>query len=191
MGTRVKTMLTDEKSAYLTITRPEFLTNGSDSDFRKFIYGLLISSLHMEKLRDQIGDLIGVNGIQYHILAVISENRTSDTISVGEVAKILQAGSTYITMETGKLAKLGLIKKETNHRDRRSILLSLSKKGQAVLDSVAGSRQEINDAIFDGFSKNDFETFQVLIKKMVSTTSQAISVAKKIKAERDIRFDAA
>ena len=191
MGTRVKTMLTDEKSAYLTITRPEFLTNGSDSDFRKFIYGLLISSLHMEKLRDQIGDLIGVNGIQYHILAVISENRTSDTISVGEVAKILQAGSTYITMETGKLAKLGLIKKETNHRDRRSILLSLSKKGQEVLNSVAGSRQEINDAIFDGFSKNDFETFQVLIKKMVSTTSQAISVAKKIKAERDIKVDAA
>ena len=191
MGTRVKTMLTDEKSTYLTITRPEFLTNGSDSDFRKFIYGLLISSLHMEKLRDQIGDLIGVNGIQYHILAVISENRTSDTISVGEVAKILQAGSTYITMETGKLAKLGLIKKETNHRDRRSILLSLSKKGQEVLNSVAGSRQEINDAIFDGFSKNDFETFQVLIKKMVSTTSQAISVAKKIQAEKDIRFDAA
>ena len=191
MEARVKTMLTDEKSAHLTITRPEFLTNGSDADFRKFIYGLLISSLHMEKLRDQIGDLIGVNGIQYHILAVVSENRTSDTISVGEVAKILQAGSTYITMETGKLAKLGLIKKETNHRDRRSILLSLSKKGQAVLDSVAGSRQEINNAIFDGFSKNDFETFQVLIKKMVSTTSQAISVAKKIKAERDIRFDAA
>ena len=84
-----------------------------------------------------------------------------------------------------------MIKKETNHRDRRSILLSLSKKGQAVLDSVAGSRQEINNAIFDGFSKNDFETFQVLIKKMVSTTSQAISVAKKIKAERDISFDAA
>jgi len=175
----------------LTITRPEFLTDGSDADFRSFIYGLLISSLHMGKLRDQIGDLIGVNGIQYHILAVISEKAPRGSITVGEVAKILRAGSTHITMETGKLFKQGLIEKKPNQLDRRSILLSLSDKGRTVLGSVAKSRQEINNTIFGGFSKKDFEYFQVLIKKMVSTTSQAISVAEKIKAETKIRSDVA
>ena len=105
-------MISGNKNADLTITRPEFLVDGSDTDFRSFIYGLLISSLHMKKLRDQIGDLIGVNGIQYHILAVISEKASKGPVTVGDVAKTLQAGSTHITMETGKLFKQGLIEKK-------------------------------------------------------------------------------
>ena len=181
----------NNKSSNLTITRPEFLVNGSDADFRSFIYNLLISSLQMEKLRDQIGDLIGVNGIQYHILAVISEKMPKGTVTVGDVAKTLQAGSTHITMEAGKLFKLGLIEKRLNPEDRRSILLSLSDKGRTILSSVMLSRQEINDTIFAGYSKQDFEIFQILIKKMVSTTSQAISVAEKIKAEQNMSVHAA
>jgi len=139
----------------------------------------------MEKLRDQIGDLMGVNGIQYHILAVISEKA-----SKGPVAKTLQAGSTHITMETGKLFKQGLIEKKPNPEDRRSVLLSLSTKGRRVLSSVVLSRQEINNTIFAGYSKQDFENFQILIKKMIGTTSQAISVAEKIKAEQNMQSHA-
>lgn len=184
-------MIIEDKSADLTITRPEFLVNGSDADFRSFIYCLLISSLHMEKLRDQIGDLIGVNGIQYHILAVISEKAPKGPVTVGDVAKTLQAGSTHITMETGKLFKQGLIEKNPNPEDRRSILLSLSDKGTALLASVMLSRQEINDTIFSGYSKKDFESFQILIKKMVGTTSRAITVAEKIKAEQIMQSHAA
>jgi len=184
-------MISGNKNADLTITRPEFLVDGSDTDFRSFIYGLLISSLHMEKLRDQIGDLIGVNGIQYHILAVISEKASKGPVTVGDVAKTLQAGSTHITMETGKLFKQGLIEKKPNPEDRRSILLYLSAKGRGVLSSVVLSRQEINNTIFAGYSKQDFENFQILIKKMVGTTSQAISVAEKIKAEQNMQSHAA
>ena len=184
-------MKLDNKTSDLTITRPEFLVNGSDADFRSFIYNLLISSLQMEKLRDQIGDLIDVNGIQYHILAVISEKMNKGTVTVGDVAKTLQAGSTHITMEASKLFKVGLIEKKLNPEDRRSILLSLSEKGKARLSSVMLSRQEINNTIFAGYSKQDFETFRVLIEKMVSTTSQAISVAEKIKAEQNISVHAA
>jgi hypothetical protein len=53
------------------------------------------------------------------------------------------------------------------------------------------SRQEINNTIFAGYSKQDFENFQILIKKMVGTTSQAISVAEKIKAEQNMQSHAA
>lgn len=180
-------MISDGQWSELTITRPEFLVGGSDADFRTFIYGLLISSVQMEKLRDQIGDLIGVNGIQYHILTVISEKAPVGLVTVGDVAKTLQAGSTHITMEVGKLVKHGLIDKTTNPEDRRSILLSLSKRGLVTLDSVTASRQEINNTIFDGYSREDFKNFQKLISKMVGTTSRAISVADKIKAEQNAR----
>jgi hypothetical protein len=54
-----------------------------------------------------------------------------------------------------------------------------------TLDSVTASRQEINNTIFDGYSREDFKSFQKLISKMVGTTSRAISVADKIKAEQN------
>ena len=184
-------MVSGNQNTSLTITKPEFLVDGSDSEFRSFIYSLLISSLHMEKLRDQIGDLIGVNGIQYHILAVISEKTRDEPITVGNVARTLQAGSTHITMETSKLFKKGLIEKKPNPEDRRSILLSLTDKGLATLASVALSRQEINNTIFAGFSKQDFDNFKFLINKMVGTTSRAISVAEKIKVEQSMHDYAA
>jgi len=181
----------EDQNTQLTITRPEFLTNGSDAIFRGFIYSLLISSVQMEKLRDQIGDLIGLNGIQYHILTVISERADKGTVTVGDVARILQAGSSHVTMETGKLVKQDLIKKTANPEDRRSILLSLTSRGRKKISSLTSSRQEINNTIFEGYSKEEFESFRLLIKKMVGTTSRAISVANKIKAERGIQFDTA
>ena len=171
----------------LTITLPAFLLGGSDAEFRSFIYGLLISSVHMEKLREQIGGLIGLNGIQYHILTVISEQVDNGLVTVGDVAKILQAGNTHITMETGKLVKMGLIKKTANPTDRRSVLLSLTSLGDRRIKSLTLSRQEINNTIFEGYTEKEFESFRNLIRKMVGTTSKAIAVANKIKAERNIK----
>ena len=166
----------------LTITRPEFLVEGSDSGFRKFIYDLLISSVQMEKIREQIGGLIDLNGLQYHVLTVISERSALGPVTVGDVVRTLQAGATHITMETGRRA--GLVEKHPNPEDRRSVLLSLSKKGSTALASLTPARQEINDTIFDGFSKDDFENFQKLMLKMVGTTSNAMVVADKIKQEK-------
>ena len=175
----------------LTVTRPELLVGGSDSDFRSFIYDLLISSVQMEKLREQIGGFIDVNGLQYHVLTVISERSTRGPVTVGDVARTLHAGSTHITMETSKLVKRGLVEKTPNPEDRRSILLSLSSQGVAALASLTTMRQEINDTIFDGFSEAEFKIFQKLIKKMVGTTTRAITVADKIKAEQNSQNDAA
>ena len=143
-----------------------------------------VSSGCFERIREQIGGLIGVNGIQYHILTVIAERSALGPVTVGDVVRTLQAGSTHITMETGKLARAGLVEKTPNPEDRRSVLLSLSKKGADALVSLAPARQEINNTIFAGFSKEEFESFQNLMSKMVGTTSKAITVADKIKQER-------
>jgi len=179
----------EHPNCQLTITLPEFLVDGSDAEFRSFIYGLLISSVQMEKLRDEIGGLIGLNGIQYHILTVIAEQADKGPVTVGDVATILQAGNTHITMETGKLVKQGLITKTANPEDRRSILLTLSLKGHEKLSSLTLSRQQINNTIFEGYSREEFESFRILIRKMVDTTSSAISVATKIKVEQNIKHD--
>ena len=166
------------KDRQTTITRPEMLTRGSDEAFRAFIYGLLVTSTRMERIRNRIGELIDVNGIQYHILSIVQEMRGKGPVSVGDVATILQAGQSHVTMETGKLVRKGLLAKRRNPEDRRGTLLELTDQGITTLDALAPDQQKINDALFANLSSTDFEAYQAITEKMIANTERALKVAE-------------
>lgn len=168
-----------------TITLPAFLNDGSDSAFREFIYGFLTTSSRMERIRERLGGFIGLNGIQYHIMTVITELTSRGPVSVGDVARTMHAGATYVTMETGRLVRLGLLKKTPNPEDRRSMHLALTDRGRQTMDSLIPYQQAINDALFQGLSTEDFESFRGLIEKMLDTTASALATAEQIDKETD------
>lgn len=178
-------------TANRTISRPEFLNNGSDKDFRKFIYELLIVSSRMEAVRDRIGNLLGLSGFQYHVLSVISELEKNGPVSVGSVAQVLQARTTYVTMETKKLEKIGLVAKRPNPTDGRSVLLNVTRSGANALSSITPQQCSINDLLFDGLSARDFKKFGRLISSMVVNTDNALALAERHVAVRKIAGNAA
>ncbi len=173
------------------ITHETFLENGRDDRFREFIYAFLITSVRMEKVREKIGGLIGLNGIRYHILTVISELAAEAPVAVGDVARALHAGRTYVTMETGRLEKQGLIAKTPNPEDGRSVLVTLTAKGRRAMEDLAPYRREINDDLFAGLSGDDFRAFHGLMTKMVATTENALATADRLAGARRNLDDAA
>ncbi len=160
-----------------TISRPEFLVGGSDSQFREFIYDLLIVSTRMEAIRDRIGALVPLSGFQYHVLSVVSELQKQGPISVGSVAQVLHAGTTYVTMETRKLERIGYLTKRSNPDDRRSVLLELTGAGEQALAAIIPQQCEINDVLFEGLDEKDFKAFRRLVGRMVGNTSRALERA--------------
>jgi MarR family transcriptional regulator, organic hydroperoxide resistance regulator len=160
-----------------TISRPEFLHGGSDSDFRGFIYDFLIVSTRMESIRDRIGSLLPLSGFQYHVLSVISELQQRGPVSVGLVAQTLHAGASYVTMESRKLERIGLVGRTVNPADKRGVLMELSPAGKEALNAIASRQCQINDALFDGLSREDFAAFRHVIAKMVENTSKALELA--------------
>lgn len=95
----------------LTVSRAELLVNGSDSEFRALVHAMLAFSARLQGVRERFAALVGLTGIQYTILISIRHLHNETEVTVGSVADHLHLSGAFITIETGKLVRSGLISK--------------------------------------------------------------------------------
>jgi DNA-binding MarR family transcriptional regulator len=143
----------------LTVSRTSLLEDGSDARFRQLVHDLLALSARLESIRSQMGAHLGLTGVQYTILISVRQLQAGQGIGVKAVAEHLGLSGAFVTSETGKLIKAGLLGKRADPRDGRRVLLNVSGKGIQLLARLAPAQQEINDTIFGSL---DARTFQAL-----------------------------
>lgn len=166
-----------------TVTLPALIADGTDRDFRQMIYALLTVAIRFDRLRERVGQMIGLSGLQYHILMVVDDQSAARPVGVGAVAGALHVSGAYITMETAKLVKKGLLAKRTNPRDRRGVVLSLTPKGRRTVRMAVPHLRRINDRMFARMTRADFESFRRIMQNMVAGTEAGIGVAEQIVGE--------
>lgn len=170
----------------LTVSLPALIVDGSDSEFRRLVYALVIVSDRFDRLREELGRMIGLSGRQYHILMVVEEQSATRPVSVGSVADALHVSGAYITMETAKLVRKKLLRKRTNPRDRRGVLLSLTPSGRRAVRISVPHLRRINDCLFAPFNRADFRSFRRIMDNMVEGTEQALAMASALVPERSL-----
>lgn len=168
-----------------TAARPALLPDGSDADLRRLVYGLFTLSVRLDRLREDMAAMLGLSGIQYHILMVVAERGADGPVTVSTVAEALHASGAHITTETGKLVTRGLVAKRPNPADGRSVILSLTPAGRDTIDGFAPALREINDTLFDGIGPETFKQFGAIADHMVATTARAAETAERLARERD------
>lgn len=141
----------------LTISREELLVNGSDSTFRDMLHDMLSLLVSLEHVRARFGAFIGLSGVQYTLLVSIRQFEGSDGVGVKKLADQLGFSAPFVTVETKKLVKIGILDKSPNPDDLRRVRLKVSARGHDLLRQLAPFQREINDAIFDPLSREDFE----------------------------------
>ena len=161
-------------NAPLTITRQELLVNNSDADFRYLVHHLLALSGVMESIRIRFAEYIGLSGIQYTILVCIAHLDTEHNgVSIKNIAKHLALSGAFITIETGKLNKQGLVTKVKNPEDRRSVQVKVTHEGNKLLTNLASIQQQVNDRFFDSLSKKDLKYLNTLFDLLVKDALDA------------------
>jgi MarR family transcriptional regulator, organic hydroperoxide resistance regulator len=134
----------------LSTSLKSLLKDGSDKDFRRLIYNLLSLSNVMVHNRQHFAAYIGLTDQQYVIMTILYETPGA---TVSHIANQIHVSSQFITLETGKLIKKGLIDKRPNEIDRRSVSLTLTEKGQTLLREVWPLRLRTNDLTFQSLTK--------------------------------------
>src|SRR5438067_13388632 len=86
----------------VTVSRPALLVAGSDAEFRGLIHDLIAYGHRLDACRDVFAAIIGLSGVQYEILMLVSR---ADGLSIGEVAGRLHRSGAFITIEANKLAE--------------------------------------------------------------------------------------
>lgn len=168
----------DERSrAYappLSVTRDELLIEGRDDRFRELIHALFITASRFEDIREAFGREIGVTGAQYFIINATAQHQGTNGVGIRALADYLHVAAPHITTEVGKLVGRGLLRKRTNPDDRRGVLVSLTPDGEAALGRLAPFRQEINNVLFQGMSREDFLTIARFMDAFIDSTAQAV-----------------
>ena len=96
-------------------------------------------------------------------------------VAVGAVARQLHVSSAFIATETGKLAQAGLVAKRQNQKDRRGVLLSLTRSGRALIERHSGEIRAINDAFFGALSQRAFLGLSSATAALVHSSERAVA----------------
>lgn len=164
----------ERPQAALTVNTPKLLPDGSDLDFRHFVHDALAFASRLQAVRDEFARLIGLTGVQYTILISIYHLEYEQRVGITTVASHLHLSGTFVTTETNKLAKLGLVDKARDDEDRRRINLRTTARARNLLSELAEVQSHVNDVHFSPLGAEDFNRLKHLMPALVTSTDRAL-----------------
>jgi DNA-binding MarR family transcriptional regulator len=84
-------------------------------------------------------------------------------MGVKALAEGMGIDSSTVTRQVAPLVDSGLVKRTSHPEDGRAVVLALSPRGQARLNEVRTSRQQLMSVITDGWTSEERETFCELL----------------------------
>jgi DNA-binding MarR family transcriptional regulator len=167
----------------ITTARPELTGDGTGERFRQLVNDLLTIAVRMDAVRERFAELVGVTAPQYTVLVTVAQLEGADHgATVWAVAQHMHVSGAFITAETGKLAKKGLLAKRPNPADGRSVLLSLTPKGRKALDAALPQIRAVNDVFFGKLEADEFERLAAGAARIVEASPAAVLLAHSLSA---------
>ncbi|MES2245535.1 MAG: MarR family transcriptional regulator [Pseudomonadota bacterium] len=151
-------------------------TGGGDRSFRQLLYDISIAASHLESARAYLASNLGVTSPQYNMLMVVAQYEGSEGISINEIADHLHVSNTFITTELKKLVRDGLVVKDPNPSDARSVLVRLSTQGEEKVRALHPELLFVNDHLFQNLSASDFKALSRIIASLIGDFSQTVAM---------------
>lgn len=159
----------------LTTTRRSLLVGGSDVEFRRLIYRLLVVEGRLRRARDFLARRIHLTGPQYTLLITVAYLQGETGIAVRSLARNLRVTSAFITSQSQRLIERGLLAKRTNPSDSRSMLLTVTAAGRRRLDKLVPELRTINDAFFGRVSASSFRAARIFLDQLLAGSERALA----------------
>jgi DNA-binding MarR family transcriptional regulator len=172
-------------AAPLTTSRPELLVGKSDDQFRQLVHRLLAFSTRLEAVRSGFAQVLGLSAIQYTILVTVAHLAGQKGVGVKAIAKHLSLTGAFITIETGKLEKTKLITKKKNPDDKRSVLVRVTSKGNALLAELAPIQVKVNDALFATIGRDEFKRLNEMLPGMIIGADNGLALLSYLSAKTE------
>ncbi|WP_027330770.1 MarR family winged helix-turn-helix transcriptional regulator [Marinimicrobium agarilyticum] len=129
--------------------------------------GLVINIINMQsKIQKRIGAALSTHGIglsEYLVLnqLYIAKNQRMRRSDLAEQVGLSPSG---VTRLLNPMEKIGLVEKESNPRDARSSLVSLSEVGKKITEEASISFEYASVALFEPLDKKRLSSLSELLK---------------------------
>ena len=105
----------------VTISREDFLIEGSDADFRRSIYAMIQSVGRLLACRDAFGRELDLTPSQFAVLMGVAHCQQREGVIIKDLADHVGLAATHVTTEVGRLERAGYLIKKPSPADRRSV----------------------------------------------------------------------
>lgn len=156
----------DESVIPLTVSLPALVEDGTDTGFRTTIFRMVTALGILQNCREAFARSMDLTSNQFAVLVGVRYSQGDEGVSIRALADYIQIASTHVTTEVGRLLDKGLLVKRPNPNDGRSVLVSLSETGEEAVSSVAPYMREVNNALFEGFTRKEFQTMDRLMRRL-------------------------
>jgi DNA-binding MarR family transcriptional regulator len=147
------------------------LKSGGDVAFRETLYLMALTFGRLHTCREAFGRVLGLTASQFIVLIGTAYQQGSEGVSIRALADHTQLAATHVTTEVGRLIGKGLLTKQASTRDRRSVLVRLSPKGEDAIRAVNPAARRVNDLLFADVSREDFAAVSPFSKDSRSTAN--------------------
>jgi DNA-binding MarR family transcriptional regulator len=168
----------------LTVSHPELLVSGHDDGFRETLYLMVLALGRLLTCREAFGRALGLTGSQFAVLIGTAYQQKASGVTIRALADHVMLAPPHVTTEVGRLIRKGLLVKHPNKDDGRSVLVSLSPRGEATLVGLAPFLRRVNDLLFQNVSHSEFELVSKFFRTFSLNTEYALAEIRRTEAER-------
>jgi DNA-binding MarR family transcriptional regulator len=168
----------------LTVSHGALLASGSDVAFRQTLYLMVLGFGRLMSCREAFGRTLALTGSQFAVLIGAAYAQGRDGVSIRSLADHIQLAPTHVTTEVGRLIRKGLLVKKTNPRDRRGVLVTLSRRGEAAVRQLAPFLRRVNDLLFHNVRRKDFATVSRFLEVFALNSEHALGEIRRSERER-------
>jgi DNA-binding MarR family transcriptional regulator len=167
-----------------TISRADYLADGSDAWFRRVLYRFIQSADRLQRCREGFGQEAGLTGNQYIVLMGVSYLAGNGGVTIAALAAHVGLAAPHVTTEVGRLLRRGLLHKRPNHEDKRSVLVSLTDTGRDVVRDVISVVTPTNDILFHDIDRAELEALLSVSEKLVRNAELALAHLRVLNDDR-------
>ena len=168
----------------VTISRKEFLVQGSDSDFRSSIYAMVQCVGRLLACRDAFGKELNLTPSQFVVLMGVAQSQGSGGVTIRGLADHVALASTHVTTEVRRLEEAGLLVKRPSPVDKRSVRVFLQPRGEQEVARIAPFIRLINDVLFEDIDPDALKTTQRVARQLILNSESALAEIRKRHLQR-------
>jgi len=157
-----------------SVSHEAMLVDGNDETFRHVLFLARLFADRLLVFREEVARQVGLSGNQYVILLAIAHAQGEGGATVRDIARYTLMAATHVTTQSGALIRKGLVAKRPNAMDGRSVLLTLTARGEKAMEVIAPLRQEFNDAFFVGVSRQSLLAAAKFLEQVTANSEQAL-----------------
>jgi len=135
----------------------------SQNSNKAIIQQIIGFAIRHRKVMQNYLDETGVYQAQHHLLMRISHDRCA---SQKDLAMSMDISASTVAVSLKKLEKGGYIKKEMDKGDNRLNKITITEKGNRVIEQSRQIFESAHQRLFEGFTEEEKCTLSALLKKL-------------------------